>query len=214
MILHLPAPQRSRITFPRLCASAALTYFALPASAAAHAALIIWIIEKRGPLYRALSNIPTLLPRPVAAAFDATIETYAALLGATLFAFLLSWIGFILLLPIFQAQRRFGWDGWLPTTLIGATLGAFAVMPISLGPLDYAMEARAMFSRNPMPYFTAMGALHASVFWACLLAMTSKTPRSQSTHPLPLFLGSNIENPKTCNTSKHRNIEECNVNSH
>jgi hypothetical protein len=203
MILHLPVIQRSHITPPRLCASAVITYIALPVTAAAHAVFAIWTIEQDLSLLNRLSSISKLFPYGLRQTFEGLIETYAALLGATVFAFLLSWIGFILLLPIFHTQSRFGWDGWLPTTLVGATLGAFAVMPISLGPLDYAMEARAMFGRNPMPYFTAMGALHASVFWACLVAITSKTSRSQSTHPLPLFLGSSIENPKTCNTSKH-----------
>jgi hypothetical protein len=201
MILHLPAPQHKRITLPHQCAAAILTYIALPLSAAAHVALIVWSLEQDFLLFELLSTLTDYLPRRWNHTLDGLIDIYVAFMGGTVFAFLLSWIGFALLLPIFQLQRKFGWDGWLPTTLVGAALGALAVMPISLGPLDFSAASRHMFGHNPAPFFTTMGALHAATFWAVLISLTPKKPLKNASEPLALF-GPNTQNPPTCNTLK------------
>lgn len=179
-----------------MLAAGVITYAALPLSAALHGGVIIWTIEQDFLLFRIIEDATQLLPLTLRRALNGLIEVYAAFLGATVFAFLLSWIGFALLLPIFHVQRKLGWDGWLPTTLIGAALGALAVMPLSLGPLDFASEARMMFSGHPAPYFTAMGALHAATFWACLCSLPTKKPRIKQPQALPLFLDENIQNPR------------------
>ncbi len=183
MILQFSDTHHRNASLTRQLGAACATYVALPVTAAIHIACFAWLATQNRATLRMIETLFDLLPRIV----EDSLEAYATFILATAFAFLLSWVGFAFLLPLFHLQRKIKLDGWLPTILIGATLGALAVMPISLGPLDYSRAARHMFGYNAMPYFAGIGALHAAAFWFFLHSFTAKQTAAERTESLPLF---------------------------
>lgn len=86
------------------------------------------------------------------------------------FAFLVSWIGFLLLLAAFGALTKFNRNGFFQTTLAGASLGPLAMMIFSGLEASLTAALRDVLEPEFLIVTTALGGIHAAVFWLILRA--------------------------------------------
>lgn len=82
------------------------------------------------------------------------------------YAYFVSWIGFLLLIPVFLLLTRFAFNGLIPTTMSGAILGPFAFA--AFGALFFGMAKSDLYEPGFYIINGALGGGHALAFWLLL----------------------------------------------
>ncbi|MFT4717112.1 MAG: hypothetical protein ACI861_000458 [Paracoccaceae bacterium] len=89
---------------------------------------------------------------------------------------MLSWSGFLFLIPGFVCLRNIGFSGLMPTLLLGSiagTVGPSVVLSFYLMLSDQYSSSNLMNLIKPAMYLAPYGAAHAFVFWIFLIAYST-----------------------------------------